>query len=75
MNIKDIRAGMLVETTCSVTEGPFGLYIPGATVGIVTSVRPNLDVMVEFEVGETLVSRPISCHPAHLIPVASKEGA
>jgi hypothetical protein len=68
MNIRDVRRGMLVETTCPVTEGLFGLFIHSGTVGIVTSVKPNLDVLVEFEVGETLVSRPIVCHPAHLIP-------
>jgi len=68
MNIKDARRGMLVETTCPVTEWPWGLEIPSGTLGIVTSVKPNLDILVEFEVGETLVSRPIVCHPSHLIP-------
>lgn len=73
MNIKDITTGMLVETTCFVTEGICGLEIPNGTVGIVTSVKPNWDVLVEFEVFETLVSRPVTCRLSHLIPVPSKK--
>jgi hypothetical protein len=67
MNTKDVERGMIVKTTCPVTEGLFGLEVPAETEGIVVSVTPNLDVMVEFEVGETLVSRHIACHRAHLI--------
>ena len=69
MMTNDVEVGIIVTARTEVSEGFFGLKIPPGTQGIVTSIKRYDDVYVEFELGRTLVSQPILCHPTYLDPV------
>ena len=62
--MQDIEEGMIVVSRCDLQEGAFGVIIPRGTSGMVTEIRNSgsgCSFFVEFELGETAVSRPVLC--------------